>query len=50
MWSNLAAAQSDNQGVKVRDSLARLMTPNQIAEAQKLTREWKPTTGTASDR
>ena len=42
MWRNLAAAQGDETGKKARDALETLMTPAQIAEAQKLSREWKP--------
>jgi uncharacterized protein len=38
----LAAANGDKEGAKSRDALAKLMTPAQIAEAQKLAREWKP--------
>jgi TPR repeat protein len=40
MWSNLAAGYQN--AVNNRDAVARLMTPAQIAEAQKLAREWKP--------
>jgi clan AA aspartic protease (TIGR02281 family) len=47
MWHNLAAAQSDNYAAKTRDELAAKMTPGQIAEAQRLARDWKPTTPTA---
>jgi TPR repeat protein len=54
MWFNLAAAQSDMnfKGVEAqtnkyafqqRDAVAAKMTPDQIAEAQRLAREWKPT-------
>jgi TPR repeat protein len=42
MWFNLAAAGGRKDAVKVRDMLAAMMTPAQIAEAQKLAREWKP--------
>jgi TPR repeat protein len=44
MWFNLSEARGDQIAVKNRDLVARLMTPAQIAEAQKLAREWKPTT------
>jgi TPR repeat protein len=44
MWFNLAAARGFKDAPKNRDLVARLMTPKQIVEAQKLTREWKPTT------
>lgn len=46
MWANLAAFKN-SEYVKKRDAIATFMTPTQIAEAQKLAREWKPTTGTA---
>ena len=45
MWFNLAAAQSYETAVKNRDLAVSNMTPAQIAEAQKLAREWKPKTG-----
>ena len=41
-WYNLAGANGEETGAKDRDRLARNMTPAQIAEAQKLAREWKP--------
>ncbi len=45
-WFNLAAANftaepDRDKAVKARDALATRMTPAQIAEAQKLAREWK---------
>ena len=43
MWFNLAAAQGRHEAETKRDDLAKLMTSAQIAEAQKLAREWKPT-------
>lgn len=42
MWFNLAAANGDKTVVDLRNALANQMTPTQIAEAQKLAREWKP--------
>jgi TPR repeat protein len=43
MWINLAGASGLKEAMTVRDELAKLkMTPAQIAEAQKLAREWKP--------
>jgi len=42
MWYNLAAARGQKDARKFRDSLAEKMTPAQIAEAQRLAREWKP--------
>jgi len=41
MWFNLAAAQGDAAALANRDLLARMMTPAQIAEAQRMAREWK---------
>ena len=43
MWLNLAAAAGAKDMRELRDKIALLMTPAQIAEAQKLAREWKPT-------
>jgi TPR repeat protein len=43
MWLNLAAAQGDETAINGRDFIAAKMTPDQIAAAQRLTREWKPT-------
>ncbi len=42
MWFNLAAARGEKDSGKVRDTLAEEMTPAQIAEAQRMAREWKP--------
>ena len=42
MWFNLAAAQSTKGAAEWREHIAARMTPAQIAEAQKLAREWKP--------
>ena len=39
LWFNLAAAKGDSHGVKNRDIAAKKMTPQQIAEAQKMARE-----------
>jgi uncharacterized protein len=51
MWLSLAAggdkkeAEARNKMTpeQARDIVAKHMTPTQIAEAQKLAREWKPT-------
>lgn len=40
MWLNLAAAQDLKGGAKSRDNVAKKMTPAQLAEAQRLAREW----------
>jgi len=42
MWFNLSSAQGRKSAAKSRDALTKLMTPDQIAEAQRLAREWKP--------
>jgi hypothetical protein len=43
MWLNLAGAQGDKTAIRNRDLLeTRLMTPTQLAEAQRLAREWQP--------
>ena len=46
-WYNLAAArytevEKRGNAVKNRDTVAAKMTPEQIAEAQRLASEWKP--------
>jgi TPR repeat protein len=43
VWFNLASAQGDQEAATGREIIARLMTPAQIAEAQKLARGWNPT-------
>ena len=44
MWLNLAAAHGSEDAKYLRDTLAsQEMSPEQIAEAQQLAREWKPT-------
>src|SRR5512135_1758274 len=48
MWFSLSAAQGREGAAAFRDLIARLMTPAQIAEAQKLAREWKPNTQSPS--
>ena len=44
MWRNVAASRLTGEERKIsadgRDALARLMTPAQLAEAQRLAREW----------
>ena len=42
MWYNLAAIGGDQEAAKNRDIVAALMTPAQIAESEKLAREWQP--------
>jgi TPR repeat protein len=42
MWYNLGAANGAKLGAALRDALAKQMTPDQIAEAQKLAQDWRP--------
>jgi hypothetical protein len=42
MWFNLSASRGDATAVVLRDLVAKLMTKEQIAEAQKLARDWNP--------
>ncbi len=47
MWYNLAASHAEDaatreMAVKNRDEVAAKMTPDQIAEAQRMASEWKP--------
>ncbi len=46
MWINLAASSAtgddQKQYARERDTIAAKMTPRQVAEAQRLAREWKP--------
>jgi TPR repeat protein len=42
MWYTLAATAGDKKGTEFRDRLTKRMNPAEIAEAKKLTREWKP--------
>jgi hypothetical protein len=42
MWWNLAASQGNDDALMFRDKVAEMMTPAQIAEAQKLAQEWQP--------
>ena len=42
MWYNLSAARGEARSADARDALAKQMTPVQIAEAQRLAREWRP--------
>ena len=39
-WVNLAAAAGDAEAAKSRDVFAKLMTADEVAEAQRLAREW----------
>jgi uncharacterized protein len=41
-WYNLAAAKGEKDSAVQRELLSKRMTPDQIAEAQQVAREWKP--------
>jgi hypothetical protein len=43
MWYSLASASGDAESARSRDLLVKKMTRDQIVEAQRLVREWKPT-------
>ena len=47
-WYNLAAAQGVTNAIHRRDVIIRFMTPDQIAEAQELSRGFKPNTESGS--
>ncbi len=42
MWFNIAASRGEENVQKLRDIVVDIMTPDQLAEAQRLAREWKP--------
>ena len=42
MWFNLAAAQGNADAAEARDAIAKNMSREQIATAQKMASEWKP--------
>jgi uncharacterized protein len=49
MWVNLAASRAKDaevreRAIELRDWLGDILSSDQIAEAQRLAREWKPTT------
>jgi hypothetical protein len=43
MWLNLSATGGNAAAAKARDDLSKKMSSGQIAEAQQLARQWKPT-------
>ena len=43
MWLNLSGTKETQNAEKNRDAVAQRMSPEEIAEAEKLAREWKPT-------
>jgi len=42
MWASLAAEQGNENARRARDRLAARMTRAQVADTQRLAREWKP--------
>ena len=40
MWWNLVAMQGDKGAAASRDAIAKRMTPAEVAEAEKMAREW----------
>ena len=42
MWYSIGAAKGGEAGARLRDAIAKGMDPDQITEAQRLAREWKP--------
>jgi TPR repeat protein len=42
MWFNLAVSQGDKRAARNREFVAKRMTAAQIAEAERMAREWKP--------
>jgi len=42
MWINLAAPKGVKGAVKGRELLEKVMAPAQLAQAQRLAREWTP--------
>jgi TPR repeat protein len=42
MWWNIAGSNGYEDAVKERNIVEKKMTPSQIEEAQRLTRNWKP--------
>lgn len=41
-WANIAAVQGHLEAITLRDNLLGAMTPQQVAEGQRASREWKP--------
>jgi TPR repeat protein len=41
MWFTISAAQGNKMALEARGRLERVMTPNQIVEARRVTREWE---------
>jgi TPR repeat protein len=48
MWWSISGFNGDEEGVKKKNIAEKRMTQLQIEEAQRLARNWKPTTSTLS--
>ena len=44
-WLNLAASRGNDEARNNRDIVTKRMTPDQVAEAQRLAREWQSKAG-----
>jgi len=42
MWYSLAGTHGDEKGLSSRDAIEKMMTPADVAKAQKLAHAWKP--------
>ena len=50
MWANLAAAQGNQNAEKLRDAIGEGLSKNQLAEAQRMTRQWRPNGSKAAEK
>lgn len=50
VWYSLAASNGIRYAAKERDNLAETMTPAQIAEAERLVKDWKPGVGSCEPK
>ncbi len=41
-WYSLAAAQGNATAIELRDSIIKIMSPDQISEGQKMASDWRP--------
>jgi TPR repeat protein len=48
LWYNLSAGGGLTSAKTARDGMSQRMTPAQIAEGQKMSREWRPKAGSGS--
>ena len=42
MWADLAASAGEQNALKLRDFAEKQLTADQLSEAQRMSREWKP--------